>query len=357
MSLADFKIIVINPGSTSTKLGYFSNDTCLREKTVRHTASEMKQFPDLLSQTGMRVRCVEEFIKENDIDGNSLSAIVGRGGLIRPVESGVYIVNENMLNDLKSPQAQTHASSLGGIIAEQFAKRYGIPAYIADPVVVDELDKKARLSGIPEINRISVFHALNAKAVARQCAADMSKKYEDCRIIVAHMGGGISVSAHKYGRVVDVNDGLNGDGPFTPERSGGVPLFPLIKLCYSGKYSEGEMLSKVTKTGGVLAYLGTNDMRKVAEEAEKDDYTALVLESMAYQVAKEIGAMFIALGGYADAIVLTGGLAYSSKITEMIKKQVEMLSEVRIYPGEDELKALAQGAVRILSKAEAAKIY
>jgi len=353
-----YRFLVINPGSTSTKLGVFENEKMVVEETIRHTRGETEKFDSIVDQKEMRLALVEEMLRAKGIALSSFDAVVGRGGLVEPIDSGVYLVNDRMLHDLVHSTAASHASSLGGIIAAELGRRIGRPAYVVDPVVVDEMDPYAKLSGMPGIERRSVFHALNQKTVARRCAAEMGRQYEDCRLIVAHMGGGITVGAHRYGRVIDVNDGLAGEGPFSPERTGGIPAEPLIRMCFSGAYTEKELIDRVTRGGGMGAYLGTNDLRACERLIkEGDDYAALVLESMAYQVSKEIGAMVAVLEGRVDAIVLTGGLAYSNRFTGAIKNRVSLIAPVRVYPGEDELRALASGALRVLRGEEQAKEY
>ena len=358
MSDTVYRFLVINPGSTSTKLGVFENDRLVLEETARHSRGELEKYATVVDQKQMRLALVESLLLERGIALEEFDAIVGRGGLVEPIDSGVYLVNDLMLNDLIHSTAASHASSLGGIIAAELGQRIHKPAYVVDPVVVDEMDPYAKLSGMPGIERRSVFHALNQKAVARRCAKDLGRKYEDCRLIVAHMGGGITVGAHRYGRVIDVNDGLAGEGPFSPERTGGIPAEPLIRMCFSGAYTEQEMIDRVTRKGGMGAYLGTNDLLACERLIkEGDDYAALVLESMAYQVSKEIGAMAAVLDGRVDAIVLTGGLAYSNRFTGAIKNRVSLIAPVRVYPGEDELRALAEGALRVLRGDEQAKEY
>lgn len=353
-----YRFLVINPGSTSTKLGVFENETMLLEDVVRHSKGEIDKYGSIAEQKDMRLELIEKMVADHQLDLQSFDAIVGRGGLVEPIDSGVYLVNERMLNDLMYSTAASHASSLGGIIAAELAQKIGKPAFVVDPIVVDEMDPYAKLTGMPGIERRSVFHALNQKAVARRCAKEMGRNYEDCRFIVAHMGGGITVGAHRYGRVIDVNDGLAGEGPFSPERTGGIPAEPLIRMCFSGAYTEKELVDRVTRGGGMSAYLGTHDLRACEKLIkEGDDYAALVLESMAYQVSKEIGAMVAVLEGRVDAIVLTGGLAYSTRFTGAIKNRVSLIAPVRVYPGEDELKALAEGALRVLRGEEKAKEY
>lgn len=353
-----YRILAINPGSTSTKLAVYENENELVLETVRHQRSDLDSAGGIIAQKGMRTACVTGFLDSNGIALDSLDAIVGRGGLLEPIDSGTYIINDRMLRDLISTAAELHASSLGGVIACEIGKLANVPSFVVDPIVVDELEQVAKLTGFPGIERRSVFHALNQKAVARRCAADMGRSYEDCRFIVAHMGGGISVGAHRYGRVVDVNDALAGEGPFTPERSGAIPTLALIEICFSGAYTERELKDMVVKTGGMYAYLGTNDLRKCERLIkEGDEYAALVLESMAYQVAKEIGMMVAALEGRVDAIILTGGLAYSTRFTGCIKQYTDLIAPVKIYPGEDEMLALIQGALRVLRGEEQAIEY
>lgn len=353
-----YRFLAINPGSTSTKLGVFENDVTIAEEVIRHPKSEIDQYETIADQKDMRLFVVEKMLSDHQINPATLDAVVGRGGITEPIDSGVYEVDENMIYDLTHSSASTHASALGGILAAEFGKKYGKPSFVVDPVVVDEMDQNARLTGMPGIERRCVFHALNQKAVARRCARDIGSVYENCRFIVAHMGGGITVGAHRYGRVIDVNDGLGGEGPFSPERCGGLPVDQLIRMCYSGAYTEKEMIAKVTRSGGMMAYLGTNDLRHAERLIkEGDDFAALVLESMAYQVAKEIGAMYAVLDGRVDAIILTGGLAYSTRFTGAIKNRVSLIAPIHVYPGEDELKALAEGALRVLRGEERVKRY
>ncbi|MCL1816646.1 MAG: butyrate kinase [Clostridiales bacterium] len=353
-----FKILTINPGSTSTKLALFDNEQLLAEKTVRYDSLAFAGCADLMEQKPLRMVCLTEFLQENGTEMPELDAVVGRGGLIRPVEAGTYTVNEQMLADLYAGVAGVHASSLGGVMAEEIGRQHGIPAYIVDPVVVDELEPVAKISGLPGIRRVSVFHALNTRAVARLCAADLGLRYEDARFIVAHLGGGISVGAHRYGRVIDVNNGLTGEGPFSPERSGGILLNAIIERCYSGEISKQEMLDMVSKNGGMKAYLGTHDLGKAEEMIlQGDEKAAIIVNAMAYQVCKEIGAMAAVLEGRIDGIILTGGLAYSPRFTGAIKQRVDQLAPVYTYPGENELQALAAGALRVLRGEEKAKTY
>ncbi|MEW8997292.1 MAG: butyrate kinase [Thermoanaerobacter sp.] len=353
-----FLILVINPGSTSTKVAVFRDKEPVFTETLRHSTEELSKYKSIIDQFEFRTQAILNMLKEKGISLSEIDAIVGRGGLLKPIESGTYIVNEKMIEDLKKAERGEHASNLGGIIAYTLAKEHNIPAYIVDPVVVDELEDIARITGMPEIEKSSIFHALNQKAIARRLAADLNKKYEEVNLIIAHLGGGISIGAHKHGRVVDVNDALNGEGPFSPERAGGLPVLDLVKLCYSGKYTYQEMKKKLIGQGGVVAHLGTNDVREVYKKIEEGDKKAeLVLEAMAYQTAKEIGAMAVVLKGHVDAIGITGGIAYNEDFVKRISERVKFIAPVYVYPGEDEMLALAQGAYRVLSGEEKAKMY
>ena len=353
-----FLILVINPGSTSTKVAVFRDKEPVFTETLRHSTEELSKYKSIIDQFEFRTQAILNMLKEKGISLSEIDAIVGRGGLLKPIESGTYIVNEKMIEDLKKAERGEHASNLGGIIAYTLAKEHNIPAYIVDPVVVDELEDIARITGMPEIEKSSIFHALNQKAIARRLAADLNKKYEEVNLIIAHLGGGISIGAHKHGRVVDVNDALNGEGPFSPERAGGLPVLDLVKLCYSGKYTYQEMKKKLIGQGGIVAHLGTNDVREVYKKIEEGDKKAeLVLEAMAYQTAKEIGAMAVVLKGHVDAIGITGGIAYNEDFVKRISERVKFIAPVYVYPGEDEMLALAQGAYRVLSGEEKAKMY
>ena len=353
-----FKILTINPGSTSTKIAVFDNEELLFEKILRHTSEEINKYERISDQFEFRKQVIEDALKEGGIKVSDLDAVVGRGGLLKPITGGTYSVDEEMVEDLKVGVLGEHASNLGGLIAKEIGDSVGIPSYIVDPVVVDELNDVARISGIPEITRKSIFHALNQKATARRAAKDLNKKYEDCNFIVAHMGGGISVGAHLKGSVIDVANALDGEGPFSPERSGGLPVGDLVKMCFGGKYSHDDIKKKIKGNGGLVAYLNTNDGRDVEAMIEAGDEKAkLVYEAMAYQVAKEIGACATVLNGEVDAVLLTGGISYSKMFTNMIIDKVKFVAEVKVYPGEDEMIALAQGGLRVLSNEEEAKVY
>ncbi|GEN52139.1 butyrate kinase [Halobacillus faecis] len=352
------RILVINPGSTSTKIGVFDDQEVVFEKTIRHSAEEINSFKRIIDQYEFRKQVILDELDREGINISKLSAVCGRGGLLRPIEGGTYEVNEAMLEDLKNGYNGEHASNLGGIIANEIAQGLNIGAYIVDPVVVDELHELARVSGVPEIPRKSIFHALNQKAVARRAAADLGLSYKDARLIVTHMGGGITVGAHVGGRVIDVNNGLHGDGPFSPERAGTVPAGDLVSLCFSGQYYRDEVMKKLVGQGGLMAYLDTNDAREVEEMVANGDKKAkVVFDAMAYQIAKEIGSMSAVMEGKVDAIALTGGLAYGKAFVEEISKRVHWIADVLVYPGENELEALNEGTLRVLNKEEVPKQY
>lgn len=352
------KVLVINPGSTSTKIAVFEDEKEILTKTIRHDHGTLSQFETIADQYEFRTGIIAETLESNSIETSSLSAVIGRGGLLNPIPGGVWNVNKKMLTDLKAGVMGEHASNLGGIIAFNLAEKEGIPSYIADPVVVDELDDLARISGHPHIKRLSIFHALNQKASARRAAAELGKEYEQCNFIVAHMGGGISVGAHRKGAVIDVNNALNGDGPFSPERSGGLPAGQLTEICFSGTYSKKEVLKMLKGNGGLKAYLGTADGSEVENKIEGGDETALLIyKAMGYQVSKEIGALGAVLKGKVDGIILTGGLVYSKLLTAFIKEHISFLGRIFEYPGENEMEALRDGALRVLRGIETPKNY
>lgn len=353
-----FRILSINPGSTSTKIAVYDNEKEIFEKTLRHSNEDLAGYEDIFSQKEFRKNVILEALKENGIAVDSLAAVVGRGGLLKPIAGGTYLVNENMLKDLKKGVLGEHASNLGGVIAHEIASEIGKKAYIVDPVVVDEMSAVAKISGIPEIERKSIFHALNQKAVARRYCREKGKNYEEVNLLVAHMGGGISVGIHEKGRVTDVNNALDGDGPFSPERSGGVPAGDLVRMCYSEKYSDSFIKKRLKGNGGVVAYLNTNDMRDVIKMMEAGDEKAkLIFDALIYQVAKEIGAMSTVVSGDIDAILLTGGIAYSELVTSAIREKTEFIAPVHIYPGEDEMSALTLGGLRVERGEEEARTY
>ncbi|MGR6858430.1 butyrate kinase [Bacillus halotolerans] len=352
------RILTINPGSTSTKIGVFHNERSIFEKTLRHNIEELQQFDHIIDQYEFRKKHILETLHEQGINISKFDAVCARGGLLRPIEGGTYEVNDDMIEDLKSGYAGQHASNLGGIIAREIADGLNIPSYIVDPVVVDEMSELAKISGMPEIERKSIFHALNQKAVARKAAASLGKRYENMKMIITHLGGGITIGVHDRGRVVDVNNGLHGEGPFSPERAGTVPAGDLVNLCFSGKYTKEEMMKKLVGTGGLSGYLGTNDAVKVEQMIQEGDEKArLIFDAMAYQVAKEIGAASAVLKGEVEAIVLTGGLAYGKSFVSSIRSYIDWISDVLVYPGENELQSLAQGALRVLQGEEQSKQY
>lgn len=353
-----FQILTINPGSTSTKIAVFEDDKEVFSKTLRHSAEELSPFTTVASQFQFRKDIILSELKQAGFDIHRFDAIVGRGGLVKPIESGIYEVNDALAHDLEFPVMGEHASNLGGLIARDIAREIQnkAKAYIADPVVVDEMDPIARISGHPAIKRVSIFHALNQKAIARTYAQEVGKKYEELNLIVAHMGGGVSVGAHCQGRVIDVNNALDGDGPFSPERSGGLPTGALVEICYSGK-SKAEVKKMLKGEGGVVAYLGTNDMRLVEDTAPTNPEYAMIQDAMCYQIAKEIGAMATVLKGKVDAILLTGGIAYGKPITNYIKEMVDFIAPVKVYPGEDEMRALAMNGLMVLRGEMQAKAY
>ncbi|MCR1952129.1 butyrate kinase [Clostridium sp. DSM 100503] len=352
------KLLIINPGSTSTKIGVYDGEQEVLVETLRHSSEEISKYETIYDQFKFRRDIIMNVLKEKNFDINTLNAVVGRGGMLKPMESGTYKVNEKMLQDLKDGVQGQHASNLGGIIANQIGNELKIPAFIVDPVVVDELNEVARISGVPELERVSKFHALNQKAVAKRYARESGIKYTDLNLIVVHMGGGVSVGAHKNGKVVDVNNALDGEGPFSPERAGSLPVGALIKMCYSGKFTEQEVYSKAVGKGGFVAYLNTNDARDVLKLAAEGDKKAQVcFDAFIYQISKSIGEMATVLEGKVDRIIFTGGIAYSEKVIDELKKRVGWIAPIVVYPGEDELLALAQGAIRVMTGEEEAKEY
>ena len=352
-------ILAINPGSTSTKISIFEGTKEIFTKTLRHSNEELAPYPNVIDQYQFRKDTIAAALKENNIDMKDIAAVVGRGGLLRPIASGVYEVNENMVADLSSAKYGEHASNLGGIIANAMAKEIpGCRAFIADPVVVDELCDVARISGHPKFPRKSIFHALNQKAIAKQYAAEVGKKYSDLNLIVAHMGGGTSIGAHKKGQIVDVNDALNGDGPFSPERSGSLTALDVVKACFSGEYTFDEMKKLINGKGGLVAHLGTNSFYEVEQNMAKGDAKSiLITDAFLFQVAKSIGAEAAALSGEVDAILLTGGVAYGKEMMAQLDDMVKFIAPVKVYPGEDEMGALAGNGLAVLEGREEVKVY
>ena len=351
-------ILVINPGSTSTKIALFNGMEQIIDETIRHQAEELLKFNSIPDQKDFRFQTIEMVLNKKGIKIEDIDAVAARGGIIKPIESGTYDINEAMVADLKGSRAALHASCLAGLIGYDLKQRFGIPAYVVDPVVVDEMQDIARLTGVPDVDRVSIFHALNQKAIARECAKDMGRKYEDCNFVVAHMGGGISVAAHAKGRAVDVNNAISGEGPFSPERCGTLTALSVADLICNQGYSEQDIKDLTSKKGGMVAYLNTNDMRECEKMiAEGNEKAKLVFDGMIYQVAKEIGSMAAALSGEVDAIVLTGGLAYSKAFTDAITKRVSFAGEVKLYPGEFEIQALATSVLGVLNQEIEPKTY
>jgi len=347
MSLA---ILVINPGSTSTKVAVFEGGTRILDQSISHSAEEIARFPSIAAQYEFREKAIQDVLLQKNFDAKKLGAVVGRGGLLHPIPGGVYRINEGMKADLLAAKYGEHASNLGALIADAFARLLGIPAFIADPVVVDELDDVARVSGNKLFKRNSIFHALNQKAVARRFAKERGRSYEELNLIVAHMGGGVSIGLHRRGRVVDVNQALNGEGPFSPERSGTLPAGDLAKLCFSGRYTQQEVLKMITGKGGMVSFLGTNDMREVERMREEGNKEAdLYFRAFIYQVGKYIGSLAAAACGKVDGIILTGGIAFWKELTDRITEMVSFIAPVVVYAGEGELEALALAGQMALS--------
>jgi butyrate kinase len=350
-------ILVINPGSTSTKIALYKGEECISLKNLSHSTEEVKKYDKIYDQKDMRTSVILSWLESENVSLKSLSAVVGRGGLLRPMPGGTYKVTEAMLEDLKLGYQGEHASNLGGIIAYEIARELNIPAFIVDPVAVDEFEEVSRISGLPELPRRSLVHALNIKAVTRRVAGKLDKDFYNSSYVVAHLGGGISIAPIKNGKIIDVNN-ANEDGPFSPERAGGLPVGDVVKLAFSGKYSYKELKKKLVGEAGLTAYLGTNDGRIVDKLIDEGDGRAeLILRAMAYQIAKEIGAYSTALCGRVDAVILTGGLAYNKRLVGWVKERVEFIAPVELVPGEDEMQALYEGAARVLQGRERAKIY
>ena len=352
------KILVINPGSTSTKIAVYEGENTVFLKNLHHENEELDKHTTIDEQFKFRKDLIISEITNAGFTIDKLDLIVARGGLLKPIESGIYEVNDIMVNDLLN-STRYHASNLGALIANEIAKsKPGLKAYIADPVVVDEMHDVARYSGHPKFKRVSIFHALNQKAIARSFAQSHGKNYEDLNLIVVHMGGGISVGAHQKGKVVDVNQALDGEGPFSPERSGTLPIGDVVKAAFSGDYTQDEMLKMVVGKGGMTAYMGTNDAYKVELDAASGNKEAVMLyEAMAYQVAKEIGAMATVLKGNIDRVILTGGLAKSDYLNNLIKENISFISDVAVFAGEDEMKSLAMNGNLLLKGEIKNKVY
>lgn len=357
----NYKILVINPGSTSTSISIFQGKDEIFQKTIRHSLNELKEFRTLAAQYPFRETLIIRLLEENNLL-KDIDAIVGRGGILSPLTSGTYNINEIMLDELRNRPRVEHASNLAAQIAYNLALKIKVPSFIVDPVAVDEMESVARYSGLPEIQRESLSHALSLKAAARKAAREIKKSYQDINLIVIHLGGGISISAHQKGRMIDVND-ASSEGPFSAERSGSLPVLALIKMCYSGKYSYKEICNKVMGKGGIVAYLGTNNTLEVEKLIVNGNREAeLVYQAMAYQIAKGIGEMATVLKGRVDRIVITGNGAgnkgeLKDTFVNWIKERVDFIAPVLVYPGSEEMKALAMGALRVLTGEEEAKDY
>jgi butyrate kinase len=353
-----YHILAINPGSTSTKLAIYEDEKLIYKESVKHDAIQISKFEHVIDQYAFRMDAIHDAIKKSKVDLKHLDAVVGRGGMLKPIEGGTYAINDEMIEFIKRAPRGEHASNLGCMIAKTLADELGVPSFIVDPVAVDEMEDIARYTGMPEIKRDSLFHALNQKAVALKASKDLGKNYKELNLVVAHLGGGISVGAHHLGRVVDVNNALDGDGPMSPERSGSVPMGPLYKMVFSGKFTLKEIQRKNYGQGGLVAYLGTNDGFEIQQRIKAGDEKArFIYEVMCYQIAKEIGSAATVLKGHVDAIILTGGLAYDSFAVDFIKERVSFIAPVLVYPGEDEMEALALGGLRVLRGEEQAKEY
>jgi len=359
-----FKVLTINPGSTSTKIAVYCDEEALFVDTLRHETDELAVYPRAIDQYPMRRDAVLGALSDHGIGMEDLSAVVGRGGILKPISGGTYVVGAQMLADLRSQRERDHASNLGALLAQEIAEPRGLPAFIVDPVCVDEFDRLARVSGLPEIERRSLSHALNLKATARRAAADMGWQYSELRLVVVHMGGGITVSAHRRGQMIDVNQALDGTGPFAPERAGGLPVGDVLRMAYSlppfdeVQRTYADMFRKITGQGGLVAHLGTNDAQQVERRIVAGDaHARVVYEAMAYQIAKEIGGMVAVLRGEVDAIILTGGLAHSTMLVGWLEDRLRRLAPVLIYPGQNEMLAMAEGALRVLRGEELARVY
>lgn len=351
------KILVINPGGTSTKIAVFQNREELLSKNISHTQEDLKQYKTVFDQFEYRKNLIMDFLEENKIDLKSLDGVVGRGGLMKAIPGGVYEVNQAMIKDLENQINGEHASNLGSVLAKSIGDEIGVRSFVVDPVSVDEFQEVSRITGISDLEKASWLHALNQKAVCREIASKLGGNYEDYNFIVAHLGSGISVVPHKKGRMIDGSGGRT-DGPFSPERSGGLLAYPLIELCYSGKYTREEMVNKVSNIGGMYDYLGTKDMIEIEEKALAGHEKAkLILDAFIYQVAKEIAMYGASLEGQVDRIILTGGIAHSDYVVEEVARKVKYLGEIEIIPGEMEMEALALGAIRVLTGQEDGKIY
>lgn len=353
-----YRVLTINPGSTSTKIGVFDNEECILEHVVRHQREELVSCPGpgVYSQKSLRKQLVLEALEKNNIPLETLDATSGRAGRLPPMESGTYEINQDLMESIPNPLPSP--ALLGMVIAKEIADEYQIPAFIVDPATVDELWDVSRITGFPEITKVIHVHCLNQKAVARRAAREIGKKYEDCRFVVAHLGGGISIGAHRYGKIVDGVGGSSGEEPFSPERAGAVPGVLFLDLCFSGKYTKEELFGRFVRNGGMFSYLGTSDLREAEAMIRKGNRKAeKIVDAMAYNVSKAIGQMYAVLDSTVDGIILTGGLTYSECFRMKIINRIERMGKVLIYPGEFELNALAEGALRVMQGVEKAKIF
>ena len=353
------KILVVNPGSTSTKMAVYEDEKPILLRNISHTAEELAPYGNIIEQQDLRRQLVLDELSQADIP-LQFDAVIGRGGLVKPIAGGVYEINERMLNDtLHGCVMHSHACNLGCLIAHEIASTIpGCRSFIADPGVVDELSPLARISGSPLMPRIAIWHALNQRAIARRYARGIGKEYEDLNLIICHLGGGISVAAHEHGRAIDANNALDGEGPFSPERAGSLPAVDLIRLCFSGKYNEQQLLKRIAGKAGLNAHLGTNNMREILERIKNgDEHAKLIVEAMLYHIAKNIAAEAAVLCGNIDAILLTGGLAHSEYVVNTLRRRIGFLAPVYCFPGEDEMEALALNALAVLQGRREAKVY
>ena len=351
------KILAINPGSTSTKIAVYEDESPRLVQNIRHSVEELAEFPRIIDQFEFRKNLVVETLRANGIP-LAFDAIIGRGGLLKPIPGGVYEVNDAMLNDITHAM-RSHACNLGCLIASELAALLpGCRAFIADPGVVDELEEVSRITGSPLMPRITIWHALNQRAIARRYAAEHQTRYEELNLIICHLGGGISIGTHRRGRAIDVNNALDGEGPFSPERAGTLPAGQLIDLCHSGRYTKEELKKRISGRAGLAAHLGTTDIPAIIRQIEAGDrHAELVLDAMIYQIARSIGAAATVLCGEVDAILLTGGMAHSDYITSRLEKRIAFLAPVHVYPGEDELEALALNALGALRGEQPIQVY
>lgn len=351
-------MLVINPGSTSTKVALFKGYECIKETTLRHDVAELDKYFKIYPQKDFRREIIINFLKDNNLTEKDIDVFVGRGGMLRPLQGGTYLVNEAMVQDLAEEKYGSHASNLGAIIAYEFAKPQKKPAYIVDPVCVDEFEDISRVTGLKGVIRKSLFHALNQKAIAKRYASDVGKPYDKLNLIVAHLGGGISVGLHRQGRVIDVNNALDGDGPFSPERTGSLPAVAVAELCIKNGYTLDQMKKMIAGKGGLVSHLGTSSGMEISSRIQAGDSDAkFYLQAMAYQITKEIGSLYFVLSGKVDAILITGGLAHNKDLVAMLKHYMDPIMKLSIYPGEDEMKSLAEGTMRVLEGIERVKHY